>query len=476
MESSNDYGGIASGSMVLSDGEEENLFSRETAENKTSDDLNAVTTTLPQALPNGETEQPELWNATVSPATQATNSSQVNVTEAEEESQNSTAAPQTSTAHWIAPNATSSPDSSNGTGLQSTTSAPESDATQASTTEPGGDVGSSNSTTPMATTEAPRENETPVTPSSTTAVPPESAETSPLPPASDAPITPEKANKTDKDGAAGSSADRGVASDSHRSSSNSWGAVLGTAVAVALVGLVAYVILKKKQQKAFSHRKLVEEFPSDPVLENRTDTGSWKVDDALMNKHIPNVVICFSRFYMSLNISSKDIRHRSVAPCSLYINHASDSELSVSDVSTLVSPWLLQVTGVDLKGRHQWLFVPRRGQTCCFGDVPAPMLQNSLTVHDCTKTIIFDVQTDVFIGLCKCTLILNMMLVELFGQRHVYRVLHQPFSFNHTQTGVKMDTEITHPIDVQIFNYDDSAAARNPVATPCCRRRIGCRI
>ncbi|XP_035485087.1 mucin-15 [Scophthalmus maximus] len=266
MESSNDYGGIASGSMVLSDGEEENLFSRETAENKTSDDLNAVTTTLPQALPNGETEQPELWNATVSPATQATNSSQVNVTEAEEESQNSTAAPQTSTAHWIAPNATSSPDSSNGTGLQSTTSAPESDATQASTTEPGGDVGSSNSTTPMATTEAPRENETPVTPSSTTAVPPESAETSPLPPASDAPITPEKANKTDKDGAAGSSADRGVASDSHRSSSNSWGAVLGTAVAVALVGLVAYVILKKKQQKAFSHRKLVEEFPSDPVL------------------------------------------------------------------------------------------------------------------------------------------------------------------------------------------------------------------
>lgn len=43
-----------------------------------------------------------------------------------------------------------------------------------------------------------------------------------------------------------------------------WGAVLGTAVAVAVVGLVAYVILKRKHQKGFSHSKLVEEHPSDP--------------------------------------------------------------------------------------------------------------------------------------------------------------------------------------------------------------------
>lgn len=42
--------------------------------------------------------------------------------------------------------------------------------------------------------------------------------------------------------------------------------MLGTAVAVACVGLVAYIILKKKHQKGFSHRKLVEEFPSDPGM------------------------------------------------------------------------------------------------------------------------------------------------------------------------------------------------------------------
>ena len=57
----------------------------------------------------------------------------------------------------------------------------------------------------------------------------------------------------------------GLESDPHRSKRNgAWGAVLGTAVAVAFVGLVAYVILKRKHQKGFTHRKLVEEYPSDP--------------------------------------------------------------------------------------------------------------------------------------------------------------------------------------------------------------------
>lgn len=60
---------------------------------------------------------------------------------------------------------------------------------------------------------------------------------------------------------------KGLASDSHKSKKNgAWGAVLGTAVAVAFVGLVAYIILKKKHQKAFTHRKLVEEFPTDPGM------------------------------------------------------------------------------------------------------------------------------------------------------------------------------------------------------------------
>uniref|UniRef100_A0A3Q2R0J3 Uncharacterized protein n=1 Tax=Fundulus heteroclitus TaxID=8078 RepID=A0A3Q2R0J3_FUNHE len=42
-----------------------------------------------------------------------------------------------------------------------------------------------------------------------------------------------------------------------------WLAVLGTAAATAVVGLVAYIILKKKHQKPFTHRKL-EEYPADP--------------------------------------------------------------------------------------------------------------------------------------------------------------------------------------------------------------------
>lgn len=61
------------------------------------------------------------------------------------------------------------------------------------------------------------------------------------------------------------SSNEGLESDPHRSKrKGAWGGVLGTAVAVAVVGLVVYVILKRKHQKGFSHRKLVEEYPSDP--------------------------------------------------------------------------------------------------------------------------------------------------------------------------------------------------------------------
>ncbi|KAL6113552.1 muc15 [Pungitius sinensis] len=45
-----------------------------------------------------------------------------------------------------------------------------------------------------------------------------------------------------------------------------WGAILGTGVAVAIVALVALVILRKRHRKGFSHSKLVEDYPSDPVL------------------------------------------------------------------------------------------------------------------------------------------------------------------------------------------------------------------
>ena len=54
-----------------------------------------------------------------------------------------------------------------------------------------------------------------------------------------------------------------VSSSSRNKQNEAWAAILGTAVAVCVLALVVFVILKKKNQKAFSHRKLVE-FSSDP--------------------------------------------------------------------------------------------------------------------------------------------------------------------------------------------------------------------
>uniref|UniRef100_A0A667Z4T3 Uncharacterized protein n=1 Tax=Myripristis murdjan TaxID=586833 RepID=A0A667Z4T3_9TELE len=63
------------------------------------------------------------------------------------------------------------------------------------------------------------------------------------------------------------SCNRSFASDVKKNKKKeAWEAILGTAVAVACVGLLVYIILKKKHQRDFSHRKLVEEFASDPVL------------------------------------------------------------------------------------------------------------------------------------------------------------------------------------------------------------------
>lgn len=83
-----------------------------------------------------------------------------------------------------------------------------------------------------------------------------------------APVTPDRGNLSDKGAApSGGTAERGFGSESEkRRRKSAWGAVLGTFVAVAVVGLAAYVILKKKHHKAFSHRKLEEDFPADPVL------------------------------------------------------------------------------------------------------------------------------------------------------------------------------------------------------------------
>lgn len=46
--------------------------------------------------------------------------------------------------------------------------------------------------------------------------------------------------------------------------SQAWGAVLGIGVAVAIVALVVYIIVKRRNYRDFSHRKLVEDMPPEP--------------------------------------------------------------------------------------------------------------------------------------------------------------------------------------------------------------------
>ncbi|XP_062327799.1 mucin-15 [Osmerus eperlanus] len=82
-----------------------------------------------------------------------------------------------------------------------------------------------------------------------------------------APSTIDSFNSTTFYSASGSNSEKGFAADIKKNKkSEAWGAILGTAAAVAFVGLVVYVILKKRRQREFTHRKLVEEFPPDPVL------------------------------------------------------------------------------------------------------------------------------------------------------------------------------------------------------------------
>lgn len=43
-----------------------------------------------------------------------------------------------------------------------------------------------------------------------------------------------------------------------------WGAILGIGVGVAIIALVILIIVKRRNYRDFSHRKLVEDMPSDP--------------------------------------------------------------------------------------------------------------------------------------------------------------------------------------------------------------------
>ncbi|KAM9817271.1 uncharacterized protein ACB057_002553 [Neosynchiropus ocellatus] len=199
---------------------------------------------------------------------EALNSSMVNQNSTEssqnstELSQDTTLPPGNSSAHLDFDNSTGSLDVSNAT-RPLTTSAPEVNATKSILPKPEN------------TTELPKNTslnhtavETTAAPATTRAIAPGLFTTTFAVQTTagilKSSVAQKTSNLTDKNAAAGSSSERGLDSKSKRQ--GAWGAVLGIGVAVALVGFVAYVILKKRHQTGFSHRKLVEEFPSDPVL------------------------------------------------------------------------------------------------------------------------------------------------------------------------------------------------------------------
>ncbi|KAJ0056739.1 hypothetical protein NL108_014172 [Boleophthalmus pectinirostris] len=245
-ESGNDLSGTASGSMYYSDSENVN-------------DTMEYTTQPPTVL--NETTLASENQGTNSSASAELETSDKNITSVNTD--NSTTISENT--DKVAQNSTNG---SNSTTVQTTTAVPERETTTSGVILSSSTEYKETTTTgvvkPETTTQETiwQESTTSVTP------PPEETTTPILESTTAAPVTPDEANLSDK-GAAGSgeTAERGFASDSEkRRRKSAWGAVLGTFVAIAVVGLVAYVILKKKHHKAFSHRKLQEEFPSDPVL------------------------------------------------------------------------------------------------------------------------------------------------------------------------------------------------------------------
>ncbi|XP_074523267.1 uncharacterized protein LOC141788274 [Halichoeres trimaculatus] len=197
-------------------------------------------------------------DAPVKTATDQNNSSSVNATEAEEGFQNSTISP---THPKTDP---SLPDSSSNTNF-TTILAPAVPASKESTTTNTSESVNKTVVVKPNPTKLPEATHKPTMLLST---PPSNSWTTGF-----IPVTatvartnaPEEGEDADKAAASGSSSDRGLASDATTRRHSAWGAILGTAVAVMCVGLVAYVILKNKHKRDFSHRKLVEEFPSNPV-------------------------------------------------------------------------------------------------------------------------------------------------------------------------------------------------------------------
>ncbi|XP_077451144.1 uncharacterized protein LOC144070644 [Stigmatopora argus] len=267
--------------------EDDNMDSDEKSGNNTSEDPEVAITTMPSTAQNATTVQLEESDEKTNVSNPELN--QINITKNDIVLNNSTTPPATPDVDLLDQNSSIAPNPSNDThaGNITTLAAEIPDSNENTTTTTTiTTTTTENSTTTTANSTSTSWNHTESTNGTelnnitipTTAAPTDisiTATTSSSPNllslettnvATIAPKTP-AGNLTDKQASSGSSSERGLASETSKNKRNeAWGAVLGTAIVVSIVGLATYIILKRRHMKGFSHRKLVEEFPPDPVL------------------------------------------------------------------------------------------------------------------------------------------------------------------------------------------------------------------
>ncbi|XP_028297364.1 mucin-15 [Gouania willdenowi] len=170
------------------------------------------------------------------------------------ESLNST---QTNTTEWIETNSTNAESALNATDIPATTPSGHND--NVNSTMASNDHMSPNTTLIV----TPQQNAT----TNTSSAPPDAVTTATEDGGVTTPVldVSVKINVNDQGSGDESGREGSVSDSSNNHRKVAWAAVLGTGIVVAFIGLVVYVMMKRKQRKDFYHRKLVEEFPSDPV-------------------------------------------------------------------------------------------------------------------------------------------------------------------------------------------------------------------
>ncbi|KAK6294775.1 hypothetical protein J4Q44_G00356050 [Coregonus suidteri] len=266
--------GIAYSAMSFS-GEQDDIQDT----NETSGGV-TIGTAMPPGLPDATAEDSESSATTVEspqitvapepPVSVALNSSQVSNATGEDSGF------QTTTTTPITENSNGSNSMSNDTELNETTTAPDTNSTHEAGPDPDAENGVTNSTedshnVTTAVPEVPEPSSEPSTASPTTELPLDSpgTTTAKIIPQTTTTTGPSTTTSMMETGAAsGNNSARGLASDAvqNKKRSEAWGAILGTGVAVCFVAMVVYVILRRRGRRDFTHRKLVEEFPSDSVL------------------------------------------------------------------------------------------------------------------------------------------------------------------------------------------------------------------